>query len=1353
MIHIRTFQNYHRHSVYTNVRITDSTVGNEEYAKRASELGHGIISTVEHGWQGRYIEGYELAKKYNLKFVFGTEAYWVKDRFEKERTNCHIILLAKNEKGRKAINKALSEANVTGFYHQPRLDIDLLLSLPSNDIICTTACVGYWRYEDVDEITFLLSNHFEKNFFLEVQYHNTDSQKELNKHILELSEKYGIDIIMGCDSHFIFPEQEDERVNYLNSRGLHYDDEDGWYLDYPDGETAYKRFLVQGVLTDEQIDRAMNNTNILLEVEEYDSDIFQKEIKMPTIFPDLTKEEKDKMLENIIMKEWEKEKLKIPKEKWDLYEAEIKKELDIVFVTNHSDYFLDDYYIIKKAKELGGVITPSGRGSGVSFVINKYLGFTKIDRVSSPVKLFPERFMSATRILEAKTLADFDINTANPEVFARAQEIVFGKDKTAPMIAYGTLKPKAAWKMYARAQKIDFETANNISEQLDRAEFALKHVPEDEKEDLDKQEFILKYVDKKYHKEYLSSLRYQGIVSDWKIHPCASLLYNKNISEEVGMVVIKSGKKETFCCCMDGKWAEDYKFLKNDLLKVSVVDLIDRVFKRINREIPDVNELLETTKTDEKVWDVYKKSITMGINQVEQVGTSHRVGVYAPRNISEVCAFVAAIRPGFKSMYKTFENREKFEYGIKSLDDLIQTPEMPQSFLLYQETQMAVLNYAGIDMSECYEIIKNIAKKRVEKVLKYKDMFLDGFTKRMIEIEKKTQEEAKELSDKIWTILEDSSRYSFNACISGDAIVMRTGSGKKLYKPTIEEMYLIKNDREYSKRTGHINLHDKYRRNGYGVALSMFEDGRVRKNKIVDIYQSGVQRTYKITTNNGSSLVCTSNHKFPTPKGQKMLMDISVGDEVYVIGKYEKNIEKYPFTDGKFKSNVPKIGQRGFQKMPDGNSVLFNTTRIENVANRKSCDICGCEYEDGKRFELHHKDFDRTNNSIENLGWLCVGCHKKEHYKKDRKKVFEKGIPTIIDIIKSIEFVKEEMTYDIEMQAPAHNFISESGLVTSNSHSLSVAVDSLYGAYLKANYTIYFYECFMKLLEESGDKDRLNMVKQEAQDYYGIKFPMFKFGQDNRAIIANPAKNEILNSLRTLKGFGKNVAEELYRLGQKKFDNFLDLLYNILGTSINSRQLEILVKIDYFTEYFGINSRTQMEILNALYMFNDGQSKQMAIKNIDENSVLESIIKRNSRATDKTYMDLNTRKILEEYQQYLISSETKDFTIKEKIVFQQEYLGYIAFQTNEDEDRTKLVITDIIPLKTKDKTRVWAYRLSTISIGTGKQSDSIKIFAQTFEKNPISKTDVIYVRPQNIKKDEYNGEMQYWLNGYTIINI
>ena len=46
----------------------------------------------------------------------------------------------------------------------------------------------------------------------------------------------------------------------------------------------------------------------------------------------------------------------------------------------------------------------------------------------------------------------------------------------------------------------------------------------------------------------------------------------------------------------------------------------------------------------------------------------------------------------------------------------------------------------------------------------------------------------------------------------------------------------------------------------------------------------------------------------------------------------------------------------------------------------------------------------------------------------------------------SIEDFGEAPTYDVEMAEPAHNFATETGIITSNSHSYCVSLDSLYGA-------------------------------------------------------------------------------------------------------------------------------------------------------------------------------------------------------------------------------------------------------------------------------------------------------------------
>ena len=331
--------------------------------------------------------------------------------------------------------------------------------------------------------------------------------------------------------------------------------------------------------------------------------------------------------------------------------------------------------IIKKKKNIVYDLSILGKHSYVinncvvhnsapSFYTSKLLGLTTIDRISASVKLFPERFISAERLIEAKSLPDIDLNLGTPEIFAKAQEEVLGCGHSYQMIAFGTLRSLGAWKLYARVENVPFDVANLVSEQIQQYELDLKHADdEEEKEELD----IHNYIDPHYHNIYDESKKYLGLVNNIVPHPCAYLIFSQGkIEEEFGLIKIKTGDVEHICVVCDGHFAEDYKLLKNDLLKVSVVDLIYRVYKRIGIEPHPLPELIKLCENDQTVWKIYKDACTMGINQFEQTGSSGRGAKYAPKNISEISAFVAAIRPGFKSNYKQFEAREHFEYGIKS---------------------------------------------------------------------------------------------------------------------------------------------------------------------------------------------------------------------------------------------------------------------------------------------------------------------------------------------------------------------------------------------------------------------------------------------------------------------------------------------------------------------------------------------------------------------------------------------------------------------------------------------------------------------------------------------------------------
>lgn len=167
------------------------------------------------------------------------------------------------------------------------------------------------------------------------------------------------------------------------------------------------------------------------------------------------------------------------------------------------------------------------------------------------------------------------------------------------------------------------------------------------------------------------------------------------------------------------------------------------------------------TDGDTATWDMYAKGLTLGLNQAEKEKSTEKVMRYKPRNISELAAFVAGIRPAFQSMVNKLLNRESFSYGIPALDRLLQTKELPQSFILYQEQMMKVLQWSRFTGPESYAAIKAIAKKHPEKVLPLKERFCENFAKRLIEEEHTDEMIAAETTEKVWTILSDACGYGF----------------------------------------------------------------------------------------------------------------------------------------------------------------------------------------------------------------------------------------------------------------------------------------------------------------------------------------------------------------------------------------------------------------------------------------------------------------------------------------------------------------------------------------------------------------------------------------------------------------
>lgn len=738
-----------------------------------------------------------------------SEAYFVRDRREKDNANCHIILAARTRKGVGDLNFALSEANLSGYYYRPRVDLELLLSLDPKDVFVTTACIaGVFKYgeEEAERLISRLAAHFRGSFMLEVQYHDTDKQREVNRFLLKLYRKYGVPIIMGTDSHYICPEDAHLRQQRLEANHIQYADEEGWFLDYPSGEEAIRRFQRQGVLSDAQIREAIENTNVFLTFEDVELD---RSKKLPTIYPELSQEERNQKYLDTVYAEWERYSQHMSEAEKSARLEGIRYETDTIVSTNTSDYFLLDNALVRRAKELGGVITKTGRGSASGYFTNTLLGFSSVDRFSIPVELFPDRFISADRILSG-SLPDLDMNVAGAEAFERAQTEILGQWHSAPMVAFGTLRRLSAWKMYCRANCVPFDTANRIGEDLKRYETDLRYAGEDEKDDID----VYGYVPKEYHPLIDMSEKYLGMIDSIAPHPCAHLLCQNDIRREIGLIRLnsKGGKKKTvYAAFIDGATAESYGYLKNDLLTVMVVKINREVFKRIGIPQPDVGELLRLTENDRETWRMYADGLCMGLNQVEQDKTREKVMQYKPRNITELSAFVAAVRPAFKSMLPIFLARRHFDYGIPVFDRLIQTRDMTSSFILYQEQTMKTLQYAGFTAPESYAAIKAIAKKHPEKVLPLKARFLEGFIA-------KTNDPAS--AEKVWQIIDDATAYGFcaahAACVALDSLY---GAYAKAHYPLEYYTTLLSNYAEKGDKERIALTKDEMKR-GFGIRVA-----------------------------------------------------------------------------------------------------------------------------------------------------------------------------------------------------------------------------------------------------------------------------------------------------------------------------------------------------------------------------------------------------------------------------------------------------------------------------------------------------------------------------------------------------
>lgn len=345
----------------------------------------------------------------------------------------------------------------------------------------------------------------------------------------------------------------------------------------------------------------------------------------------------------------------------------------------------------------------------------------------------------------------------------------------------------------------------------------------------------------------------------------------------------------------------------------------------------------------------------------------------------------------------------------------------------------------------------------------------------------------------------------------------------------------------------------------------------------------------------------------------------------------------------------------------------------------------------------------------------------------------EKALPDILEGYcnksnQSREVAEEEAKKFIQIIRDASEYMF------GKNHSIGYCMIGYLCAHLRYYYP---YEFITAYLNNANNEDDIRNGSDLA-GLYGIKIVSPKFGVSNAEYMYDKKRGIIAKGIRSIKFLNAKVSKELFSLYNNTYENFVDILYDITNkTSLNSRQLEILVKLDYFS-YYG----NSVELLKIIEWFNNlkqGTAKQIPKNGIDEKIAKivakYSIDKTKNGNESKKYIVQDMNGILKDIESHIRQIKYEDVSLRQKMEYQQEFLGYIDLVTNEEKDLYTLLITDVFPLK-KGTDDPWGYRLSTKSICTGKVSQ-VTIKSDIYMKQPVKKMDLINVETIRPNKTGY----------------
>ena len=304
-------------------------------------------------------------------------------------------------------------------------------------------------------------------------------------------------------------------------------------------------------------------------------------------------------------------------------------------------------------------------------------------------------------------------------------------------------------------------------------------------------------------------------------------------------------------------------------------------------------------------------------------------------------------------------------------------------------------------------------------------------------------------------------------------------------------------------------------------------------------------------------------------------------------------------------------------------------------------------------------------------------------------------------------------------------------------HSTGYSMIGYTCAMLRYYYPLEFITAFLN--NARTDEDITKGTKLAKEKGFTIRAP--KFGHAQNIYVCDKQTKTIykgLGSIKSMQSISADIMNEIYAQHPK---DFIDILFlcedtRIDGKRINSKSMDILVDIGFFSEYGNVNT-----IKRTRYWY-DKFAKRKTIKKDDCDDWLIDIIRNNAeKETEKQFSGIDKKQLLHDIEETLPQhADNIQLLIKNQI----EHLGYVDVG-DYDVDMDIYVVQD----SHKDKwDRIW---LDLFHIKSN-QSFSYKCESKWFNKNPCIKNDLLKVAFRTREKvklvgEDANGKKQWMKSG------